>query len=160
MTGLSDRLQASWPTPRRLGAVGVSLLTLLLVVTINAVYGGVGLMVNGLGMPAEWLNDTILRSWDLGGAALLLTVALPQLAAAWLVARRHPLAASIAVLVGIALVLWIAVQLLVLRRYFILQPVIAGVGIAEVLLARLWSGRSTRRPSRRSHATALPGRRP
>jgi hypothetical protein len=30
------------------------------------------------------------------------------------------------------------VQLLVLQRYFFLQPVIAGIGAAEVLLARRW----------------------
>ena len=30
---------------------------------------------------------------------------------------------------------WIAVQLLILRRCFFLQPVIAGIGAAEVLLA-------------------------
>ena len=34
-------------------------------------------------------------------------------------------------------------QLLILRRYFFLQPVIAGIGAAEVLLAWRWqrSGR-------------------
>ena len=36
------------------------------------------------------------------------------------------------------LVAWIAVQLLILRRYFFLQPVIAGIGAAEVLLAWRW----------------------
>jgi hypothetical protein len=38
---------------------------------------------------------------------------------------------------------WIAVQLLILRRYFFLQPVIAGIGAAEVLVAWRWqrSGR-------------------
>jgi hypothetical protein len=35
-------------------------------------------------------------------------------------------------------VAWIAVELLILRRYFFLQPVIAGIGAAEILLARRW----------------------
>jgi hypothetical protein len=37
----------------------------------------------------------------------------------------------------------IAVELLILRRYFFLQPVIAGIGAAEILLAWRWqrSGR-------------------
>ena len=39
---------------------------------------------------------------------------------------------------GLLLVAWIAVQLLILRRYFFLQPVIAGIGAAEVLLAWRW----------------------
>ena len=46
-------------------------------------------------------------------------------------------------LAGLLLVAWIAVQLLILRRYFFLQPVIAGIGAAEILLAWRWqrSGR-------------------
>ncbi len=38
---------------------------------------------------------------------------------------------------------WIAVELLILRRYFFLQLVIAGIGTAEILLAWRWqrSGR-------------------
>ena len=39
---------------------------------------------------------------------------------------------------GLFLVAWIAVQLLVLQRYFFLQPLIACLGIAEILLARTW----------------------
>ena len=46
-------------------------------------------------------------------------------------------------LAGLLLVAWIAVQLLILRRYFFLQPVIAGIGAVEILLAWRWqrSGR-------------------
>ena len=46
-------------------------------------------------------------------------------------------------LAGLLLIAWIAVELLILRRYFFLQPVIAGVGAAEILLAWRWqrSGR-------------------
>jgi hypothetical protein len=35
-------------------------------------------------------------------------------------------------------VAWITVELLILRRYFFLQPVIAGIGAAEILLAWRW----------------------
>ena len=41
-------------------------------------------------------------------------------------------------LAGVALVAWIAVQLLVLQRYFFLQPVIACLGVLQVALARAW----------------------
>ena len=46
-------------------------------------------------------------------------------------------------LAGLLLIAWIAVELLILRRYFFLQPVIAGIGAAEILLAWRWhrSGR-------------------
>ena len=59
--------------------------------------------------------------------------------AAALVAGRAGVAG---VLAGVALVLWIAVQLLLLQRYFFLQPVIAGVGLLEVPLASAWLRRS------------------
>ena len=50
---------------------------------------------------------------------------------------------AVGYLAGLLLVAWIAVQLLILRRYFFLQPIIAGIGAAEVLLAWRWqrSGR-------------------
>jgi uncharacterized membrane protein len=107
-------------------------------VAANAVYGGVGLIVDGMGMPEEWLVRLSLDSWTWPGIALLATVALPQLAAAWLVWRRDRRGALAGLLAGTGLVLWIAVQILVLQRYFVLQPVVAGLGGLEVVLAALW----------------------
>ncbi len=72
--------------------------------------------------------------------ALLATVAVPQAGAAALVAGRHPRARAAALLAGAGLVAWIAVQVLVLRRFFVLQPVVAACGVVEVLLARAWDG--------------------
>lgn len=42
------------------------------------------------------------------------------------------------IVAGAGLLTWIAVQALVLQRYFFLQPVIAGCGVAEMVLAWLW----------------------
>jgi hypothetical protein len=41
-------------------------------------------------------------------------------------------------LAGLLLVAWIAVELLILQRYFFLQPLIAGIGAAEILLSWRW----------------------
>jgi hypothetical protein len=103
-----------------------------------AVYGGAGLIRDGFGMPDGWLAGTPLTGWVLPGVALLIGVAVPQLAAAVLIAAgvRPGLAAGY--LAGLLLVAWIAVELLILRRYFFLQPVIAGIGAAEILLAWRW----------------------
>ena len=103
-----------------------------------AVYGAAGLIRDGFGMPAGWLAGTPLTGWVLPGVALLIGVAVPQLGAAALIGSggRHGLAAGY--LAGLLLVAWIAVELLILRRYFFLQPVIAGIGAAEVLLAWRW----------------------
>ena len=128
-------------TPRRGWAGGV-LLGVLLLVAVNAIYGGIGLAVNGMGMPSEWLDRLPVDTWTLPGAALLLTVAVPQLVAAWFVWHQHRRAAAVGFGAGGALVLWIAVQLLVLQRYFFLQPVIAVIGALEMALAWGWVHRS------------------
>ncbi|HYN66442.1 MAG TPA: hypothetical protein VES93_06100 [Ornithinibacter sp.] len=128
-------------TPTR-GWAGGTLLAVLLLVAANAVYGGIGLVANGMGMPLEWLDRLPVDTWTLPGVALVLTVAVPQLVAAWFVWRRAPRAGVVGLVAGAALVLWIAVQLMVLQRYFFLQPVIAGLGVLEMALAWWWIRRS------------------
>jgi hypothetical protein len=138
-----------WEVGSRRGWAGTGLLVVLLLVAANAVYGGIGLLVNGMGMPDEWLEPLPVDTWTLPGAALLLTVAVPQLVAAWLVWTHHRWAAVAGVLAGVGLLLWIAVQLLLLQRYFFLQPVIAGLGLVEMLLGWAWvRGAGTREGSR------------
>ena len=126
-------------TPGRLGALGAVLALVLALVTVNAIYGWLGLMANGFGVPDDWLDRMPGHSWDFGAWALLLTVALPQAVALVLVLRRHAWAGVFAYLVGAALIAWIVVQLAVLQRYFVLQPVIAGLGGVEMVLAWLWT---------------------
>ena len=110
---------------------------------VAAVYGGAGLIRDGFGMPDGWLAGTPLIGWVLPGVALLIGVAVPQLAAAALIGAGARPGLAAGYLAGLLLVAWIAVQLLILRRYFFLQPVIAGIGAVEVLLAWRWqrSGR-------------------
>jgi hypothetical protein len=103
-----------------------------------AVYGGAGLIRDGFGMPDGWLAGTPLTGWVLPGVALLLGVAVPQFAAAALIGSGARPALAAGYLAGLLLIAWIAVELLILRRYFFLQPVIAGLGAAEVLLAWRW----------------------
>jgi hypothetical protein len=78
--------------------------------------------------------------------ALLIGVAVPQFAAAALIGSGARPALAAGYLAGLLLIAWIAVELLILQRYFFLQPVIAGLGAAEVLLAWWWR-RAARHPS-------------
>jgi hypothetical protein len=115
-----------------------TLVAVLLLVAAGAVYGGVGLMSNGMGMPRAWLARTPFDSWTWPGVALLGTVALPQVAVAGLVLAGRRWASLAGVAAGAGLVLWIVVQLVALQRYSFLQPVIAGFGVLEMVLAWGW----------------------
>ncbi|MDD7967970.1 hypothetical protein [Actinomycetospora lemnae] len=111
----------------------------------SAVYGGIGLLTGTLGMSDAWLAGTPFTSWRWPGIALLLVVAVPMLAAAVLELRRHHLAPSASVVAGVLQVGWIAVQLLVMQRYFVLQPVVLLVAAAILLVAGLRVTGGTRR---------------
>jgi hypothetical protein len=103
-----------------------------------SVFGGIRLIHDGLGMPADYLTATPFSSWVLPGLALLIGVAVPQFAAAILIAAGHRWALLASYTAGALLVAWILVQLLVMQRYFFLQPVIAALGVAELALVRAW----------------------
>ncbi len=114
------------------------------VVGAGAVFGGVQLLRNGFGMPASWLAHTPFTGWAVPAMALLIGVAVPQLAVAALITISSRWALAAGYLAGLALMAWISIQLLVLQRYFFLQPVIACLGAAEIILARTWQLTSTR----------------
>jgi hypothetical protein len=83
-------------------------------------------------------------------------VAAPQFTALGLIVSGHRWALAGSYLAGLALVIWIAVQMLVLQRYFIMQPAIAGAGAVEMVLAWLWQ----RAPAAASNRPARPAHRP
>jgi hypothetical protein len=105
---------------------------------LGAIVGGTQLLRNGFGMPLSWLSHTPFTGWALPGLALLIGVAVPHLAVVALITASNRWALPASYLAGLALVAWILIQLLVLQRYFFLQPVIAGLGALEVLLAWAW----------------------
>jgi hypothetical protein len=120
------------------------LVALEVIIAVNAVYGGIGLMVNGLGMPGDWLDATPFDSWRLPGVFLLAAVAVPMSVAAILELTRWRRAYLASVLAGLVLIGWIVVQVVVLRRYFFLQPVLGAAGVLVVGLA--WSAHRRRSP--------------
>jgi hypothetical protein len=129
---------------------------ILLLVGAAGVFGGISLVRDGFGMPLNWLHQTPFTSWVLPGVALLIGVAAPQLTALGLIVSGHRWALAGSYLAGLALVIWIAVQMLVLQRYFIMQPAIAGAGAVEMLLAWLWQ----RAPAAASNPHARMSHRP
>ena len=117
---------------------------------VAAVWGGVRLIQDGFGMPDSWLAGTPTTGWLLPGVALLVGVAVPQLSAAVVIATGGPRGLAAGYLAGLLLVAWIAVELLILQHYFFLQPAIAAIGMAEVLLAWRWQHVSTPSESERT----------
>jgi hypothetical protein len=107
-----------------------------LVVGLAAVWGAVALIRDGGGMPTEWLRNTPFDTWLVPGLALLVIIGGSQLAAAAAVLtnRRHARAASIGA--GLILVGWIVVQVLVLRRFHVMQPTMFTIGCLTAALAR------------------------
>jgi len=111
-----------------------------LFVGANAVYGGIGLMVNGMGMPMDWLVGTPFESWLLPGVFLLLIIAVPMVAAAVAELVRSPWAYLVSLAAGLLQIGWIVGQVGILQRYFFLQPLLLAAGIAVAALA-WWSHR-------------------
>ena len=120
-------------------------------------FGGIRLIHDGLGMPAGYLTATPFSTWELPGLALLIGVTAPQLAAAILIAAGHRWALLASYLAGAALVAWLLVQLLVMQRYFFLQPVIAAAGVVELALARVWQRAGSAGQAPRQHWPVLHG---
>jgi hypothetical protein len=90
-------------------------------------------------VPAVLRGTAVMNGSARGTALVVLLAGVPALACSMLLAAagvRPGLAAGY--LAGLLLIAWIAVELLILRRYFFLQPVIAGIGAAEILLAWRW----------------------
>ncbi|PVZ06367.1 hypothetical protein [Actinomycetospora cinnamomea] len=125
------------PAPPRRAATRIVLVLLEGLLGISAVYGAVGLLTGSIGMTDDWLTGTPFRSWLLPGIALFLVVAVPMLTAAALEVRGHGLAPAATVLAGVLQVGWIAVQLLLMQRYFVLQPVVLVVAALILLVGGL-----------------------
>ncbi len=105
-------------------------------VTLAAVYGGVGLVWgNAIGMLDEWLVGTPFTSWVLPGALLLVVVAVPMAVAAVLELRRSAWAGVASVAAGAAQIGWIAAQLAIIGRYNVQQPIMLACGLTVLLVA-------------------------
>jgi uncharacterized BrkB/YihY/UPF0761 family membrane protein len=160
LRSLPSRTQGRWATSRipvtehRAWSARI-LAGILLLVGAAGFFGGISLVRDGFGMPLSWLHQTPFTTWTLPGIALLIGVAVPQFMALGLIVSGHRWALAGGYLAGIGLMLWIAVQMLVLQRFFFMQPVIAAAGAVEILLAWLWQraaatpGGPPTRPARR-----------
>jgi hypothetical protein len=118
-----------------------------LLVTYQAVSGGIGLMTNSWHLPTEWLVRTPFDTWVGPGWILIGLIGVPHLLAAvptLLLPGRARLGVLAGFLAGGSLLVWIAMQLALLQILFFLQPVIAVIGVIEAVLAYWWLRRTLR----------------
>lgn len=129
----------------------VAVIALQIVVATAAIVGGVGMLAdNAIGLPDSWLAATPFPTWRWPAVLLLSTVAVPASAAVIGEWRREAWAPLASTLAGVSLVLWIVVQVVVIRKFHVLQPVFGAAGVAILLLsARLHRGGPPRRPTGR-----------
>jgi hypothetical protein len=127
-----------------------ALLGVEIFVGLNAVGGGLGLMLNGLGMSKEHLADTPFDSFLMPGVLLAGIVGGSLLGAAALVWRQHPFAGVTSIGAGVIMLGWIAIESLMVHGGRPLQTTVASLSLITLALgwwlARVDGKRTGRAP--------------
>jgi len=121
----------------------VAVMIALLIQGLSGVAGGLGLVLDpsgaSLGIPVNWLEGSAFRDYLIPGLILLLVLGVWPLVtfmAAW---RRHPRAWHATVLVGVALLVWLAVEIMTIgyHPWPPLQLIYGLLALAILVLARV-----------------------
>lgn len=116
-------------------------------IALQAVYGGISLIADTWHLDSDWLKHLpLMDDWVLPGVFLILVIAVPMAAAAFLEWTHHPKSLVVSLVAGLVLVGWIAAQLLLMPTMHLwLQPVCAilGLAITTSAVVRLRAGRNT-----------------
>ena len=115
------------------------LFALLLFNGISAVVAGAMLVYapdgSSLEMPLSWLDHSPFHSYRIPGLLLVSVIGLGSLVAAVVLLQRHRHTGRFAQVAGSALVIWIMVQMLMLRTVLPIQVTFLLVGLAIIWLA-------------------------
>jgi hypothetical protein len=95
-----------------------------------------------IGMPSEWIEGSIFGSYLVPGLYLLLVNGFGMLVAAGLTVARHWLAPWLTGALAVGLIVWIAVQLLIIRETMWLQWFFLGTGLMLGFIALFWLRRT------------------
>lgn len=125
---------------------------------VGAIGGGIALMAGPHGeilpLPVSALAGSPFSDYFVPGAILLTILGFGPLGAAVLAWRRHPVAPVLALAVGGALLVWLAVEIAIVgySNDPPLQPVYLALGVVIVLVGAGWLRRTGIRFVRRSSA--------
>jgi hypothetical protein len=111
------------------------LITLEIVIGVGAVGGGIYALVGAKSVPREHLEGTPFRSYFVPGLVLLVVVGGSMLLAATLLLLEAPLARVVSLEAGVILLVWIGVQVSLIGYRHWLQPLMAALGLAIVVLS-------------------------
>lgn len=111
------------------------LLLIQLFVGITALVCGLGLMVNGLGIPREQLQGTPFDSFVIPGLILAIVVGGSLIAAAWMTWRRSSLASRASLIAGCILLGWIMVEATMIDDGRVLQVIVCVLALLVIWLA-------------------------
>jgi len=96
----------------------------------------------GVGFPAGWIERTVFGSYLLPGIYLLLANGIGMLVLAGLSVQRHRYAPWLTGMLGTGLVIWIAVQLVVMPEFSPLQAIFGAIGLALCAVSVAWLRRT------------------
>jgi hypothetical protein len=120
--------------PRR--AKIISLITIHIIVALNALAGGYYGLAGASGVPLEWLRGSPFTSYFYPSLILLLVVGGSQTAAAIAVIMKKSKAPNYSFFAGLILLIWIVVQVSVIGYVSWLQPAMAITAIVTIATAR------------------------
>lgn len=112
---------------------------------MNALGGGIGLVINGLGIPKAQLEDTPFDSFVVPGLFLAIVVGGTMLGAAWATWRRSLWADEATLLAGGTMLGWIIIESGMIHDGRPLQAAIALLALLTLVLGgirmRFWPAR-------------------
>lgn len=104
-------------------------------IAVSAIAGGAALIINGLGMSLDVLEGSPFTGFLWPGVILAGAVGGSGLLAWGALLAHHPRAIEAGAVAGAILVGWILAQVAMLGYISVLQPVMAALGLATLLVA-------------------------
>ena len=129
----------SWPIPYRI--VTRLLAALALFGALSALAGAVlAVAANGAGVPLKYLANSPFPSYAVPGFILGVVIGGTQFAAAIALLRRQRIALLLSAIAGFGMLIWIFVELAIIRQYSWLQSAYFALGALELILVLVLLG--------------------
>jgi hypothetical protein len=117
------------------------LVALALFGALSAFVGAVlAVAANGAGVPLKYLANSPFPSYAVPGFILGVVVGGTQFAAAVALLRRQPIALLLSAIAGFGMLIWIFVELAIIRQYSWLQSAYFALGALELILVLVLLG--------------------